>query len=563
MSKNFSNDLFKINLDFGSWFSADIPFGKIFLRGTIYKGTEEVAIQTLGNEIFGQEKDVGKILSKYSGFYSLLIITEKRLVAAVDVARSIPLFFHRCSENIMISDNADWIRKEVNIQEINVVSKRMFQLSENVLNNGTLFAEIMQIKAGEYLDCTMSSDKCLETEIKRYFSYTYRGNDTGQNIEELQIESLSKAFEKLIKYADGRQIAVPLSGGYDSRLIASMLKRSGYKNIVTFSYGLKGNSDAEFSKVIAEKCNLKWHFVEYTNEKWQIEWQKTDRFKCQIYASQWSSLPHMQDWLAIKELKKDKIINDDCIIVPGHRGVLCGLAYLPVDILAKKNIKHEEFVDSIWKCHFSLSPKKDIDAETIGEIKKQIGQLSDRKELNESDFIKLFECWEWQERQTKFLVNSVRVYEFLGFEWWLPLWDKDFIETFLFDSINIEEGRKSYDELVKKIFSETTGYKEDYNIGNASDSFKHRVVMFVKRLTLKSKETRCFYKVLKNVCNKVAMMRNLANKNDMAFEGRYPKEVYNRLSRNGYKINGIHSYQFLSELEQVLSDSFKRETESN
>ena len=38
-----------------------------------------------------------------------------------------------------------------------------------------------------------------------------------------------------------------------------------------------------------------------------------------------------------------------------------------------------------------------------------------------------WERWEWQERQAKFMCNSVRVYEFWGFDWRLPFWDAEAI----------------------------------------------------------------------------------------------------------------------------------------
>ena len=46
-------------------------------------------------------------------------------------------------------------------------------------------------------------------------------------------------MKKLSKSCEGKQIAIPLSGGYDSRLIASGLHKIGFKNVICFSYGLK------------------------------------------------------------------------------------------------------------------------------------------------------------------------------------------------------------------------------------------------------------------------------------------------------------------------------------
>ncbi|MBN1552549.1 hypothetical protein JW979_13825, partial [bacterium] len=39
-----------------------------------------------------------------------------------------------------------------------------------------------------------------------------------------------------------------------------------------------------------------------------------------------------------------------------------------------------------------------------------------------------FESWDISERQSKFIVNSLRVYEFFGYDWWIPFWDKEFMD---------------------------------------------------------------------------------------------------------------------------------------
>ena len=39
-----------------------------------------------------------------------------------------------------------------------------------------------------------------------------------------------------------------------------------------------------------------------------------------------------------------------------------------------------------------------------------------------------FEVWDWQERQAKWIVNSVRNYEFYGYEWRMPLWYNEIMD---------------------------------------------------------------------------------------------------------------------------------------
>ena len=282
-------------------------------------------------------------------------------------------------------------------------------------------------------------------------------------------------------------------------------------------------------------------------------WDEKDRVECQMYASQWTSLPHMQDWLAVRELKSSKYLEPGCVIVPGHRGILCGLGLLPHDTLQKKGLIADDFVNAIWRGHFYLSPAKKID--NIKDIKKEIAEIIPDSVFNKELFIKLFEYWQWQERQSKFIINSVRTYEFEGLDWWLPLWDMDFIRSFLYDCINLAEGRRSYDKLVKKIYSDTTGAIEDYGVGNANDTFINNVRRNLKKNMAGNVFTKRIYDLLRKIRQFLRRKRlKISIPTHMGFEGRYPEKEYKKLRREGYSINGVHSYYFFSFLKNYIEN---------
>ena len=56
-----------------------------------------------------------------------------------------------------------------------------------------------------------------------------------------------QSIERVLERASSRQIAVMLSAGRDSRLIAT-LKDLGAKNVICYSYGPAGNFEAEIAK---------------------------------------------------------------------------------------------------------------------------------------------------------------------------------------------------------------------------------------------------------------------------------------------------------------------------
>lgn len=100
--------------------------------------------------------------------------------------------------------------------------------------------------------------------------YGKADQDEKELLRELD-QILTSAVGRLIEVANGRPIAVPLSGGYDSRIIVVLLKEMGYDEVIAFSFGLSNNKDAAVSEQVASHLDVPWEFVEYTPEMWH-EW---------------------------------------------------------------------------------------------------------------------------------------------------------------------------------------------------------------------------------------------------------------------------------------------------
>ena len=124
----------------------------------------------------------------------------------------------------------------------------------------------------------------------------------------------------LINSVNNRPIVIPLSGGIDSRLIASVVRFLGYKNVYCFSYGSKNNFESKVSARIAKKLNFKWFFVEHTIANQKNFFTSSLVSDYEQYADNFSSIPYHQDLFSINYLKKKKLIPTNSIIVNGNSG---------------------------------------------------------------------------------------------------------------------------------------------------------------------------------------------------------------------------------------------------
>ena len=89
--------------------------------------------------------------------------------------------------------------------------------------------------------------------------YKYNGDIVKKSLDEYLYELKTitlNIFKKTLNEIGDRQIIIPLSAGNDSRLIASILKYLGAKNVKLYSYGTKGNFEAKIATVYIYRTRL-------------------------------------------------------------------------------------------------------------------------------------------------------------------------------------------------------------------------------------------------------------------------------------------------------------------
>jgi asparagine synthetase B (glutamine-hydrolysing) len=139
-------------------------------------------------------------------------------------------------------------------------------------------------------------------------------------------------------------------------------------------------------------------------------------------------------------------------------------------------------VNYLFEKHYikSLVSNKDKIKKRIRKSIKEMYCDSEKHEnLGVEEYINFIEAWNIINRQAKFIVNSVRTYEFLGYEWRIPLWDNELTDFWLRQSLSNRINSKLYNKYLINLFKK---YRVDFRKKKKNSyflNFKH----FLKRIT--------------------------------------------------------------------------------
>lgn len=423
--------------------------GILFVKGYLFNKNNLLFKE---EELIDYFENIGNFemnLKEANGSFAVIIILKDIILIGVDKLRTKPVFYSFINNEIVISDNAPKIKENLNLVKLNKNSLFEFKLSLFVSNNDTIVEKLKQVDAGQYIQIIRSS----KNFIAKYYHY-YLRNYEFSNINQTEAFSMiwdnsKDAFRRLIEGINGKTIIVPLSGGKDSRYIVSMLKELNYCNVICFTYGNPKNKEVLLSEKIAKKLGFDWCFVEYNDSKYNC-YKDNDVIEYFKYSHNYVSYPHFQDFIAIRELIYAKKIPFDSIVVPGHSGDLLAGSHIAKIYLNKEIKDHCNIYDIIRKQNYNLHTSNGYFDQYL--LKKIAHYFKDLKIDEISNFIDLTDAWNIANRQSKYIVNSTKVYDFFNLDWRLPLWD-DKLTEFWFKMPFHKRRTIYYDFLNKELFN--------------------------------------------------------------------------------------------------------------
>ena len=368
--------------------------------------------------------DFTRVVGECLGQFSVVVEKDGEIWAAVDRTRSMPLFYACDRQRLLISDDAYWVRSQAGDNTPGDVESAELWYMLYVLGPNTLAPSVKQLCPGTAIRVFHQGGD-LSVEIRQYYRYLQNPpleGDQESLLARLE-EVMEDAFVRMLDSTRGRQIVIPLSGGLDSRLVACMLKRLGAPRVLAFSYGKRDNDEARVSREMAGRLGYRWQFVSFKDMNWRDVKLQSHLKQFTRFSSQLSVLPPaLEDWLAIGELTRRGVLEEDAVFCPGHTaGFTSGRRAL--DSAAQTHDEHE-LADLILQKHSPRLHWQQPDQATLDGMKAHVlDTLHGAARCGKWDPMAMLESWNWYERQSKRIIHMARSYEYWGYQWRIPLWD--------------------------------------------------------------------------------------------------------------------------------------------
>ncbi len=453
---------------------------------------------------------VADFLKGLNGNWAMVVLKGNILYAACDRKRSYPLLYSEQNGGLRISDCITKVRGG----HIGWCSKGIedFLWAGYPAGTSTLVDGVYQILAGMYLRYDIATK---QKSLIEYFNFlpTSNNSDSEDQLSQRLSELLDEAIIRIGKVARGK-IVVPLSGGMDSRVIAALLKKNGFEDVLCFSYGRKGNPDSEASKRVAEALGYEWHFIEYSPHTWASCIFSQEMKDYLIFACNGSGMSLYHDWYAVKMLRDSGKVSAGDTFLPGHTSITVSGHNWPADVFNNgESLELKSIVEQIMRRYFSNwpgSPPERISLRLLEQyrsgMKEDVQKFVTTNELpsvdlwcNDGPFSDLkanniSHHWYWREWHSKCLINSGRVYEYFGCQWLLPLWDIFLLDYYSTIPIGLRHRKRFFLRAsVENVFTDKLSVLSDIPLAGRGNLSPRRTLELPleERLRIAQKVKRC------------------------------------------------------------------------
>ena len=395
-----------------------------------------------------------------AGAWTLVEESDGVLRLTTDRTRSHHLLFTRAGDTWVISDDPQELRRHAPAWVRDEQAAGVFLHAGFTPGTRTLAHEVYATPAGSVVELRPDGTwSCRSWETYRYDADPIT---SPQEFAGVFRTALDTAVERVLQDTDGRQLLVPLSGGLDSRLLAVWLKRHGAREVVAFTYGGPGSAEVAISRGVAEALKMDWFTVDLDPAEVARTWAGPDGVGFQKRTWGLTSLPHVQDWYALLQMRRKALIDTDAVFLPGHTIV----GNMHDEHLLEGSPSRSEVLTAAAHHHSLLQGDRDA-WRHLPLLRRAVLQGAQEVSFptNPSEDLPgggrcIQELLEWvnlQERQAKYINGSFKAYEAFGYGWALPMLDTEMWHAWLRGSEELTATRDWYAQFTAEAYAEATG----------------------------------------------------------------------------------------------------------
>lgn len=412
-----------------------------------------------------------RTIPAFNGCWALVVQWPNgRTLAMVDRSRSIPLLYARTPNGYVISNTIEGIATKAGDLVIDDVCALEFLLSGYMSGKQTLFETVSQVQPGEIVQFDPMSSSTVLTHVQYFTIFPRRSRDVtdSQLMDELE-QVFESVFRRCAKALEGRIPIIPLSGGFDSRAIACMLRKSGVEQALCYTYGVKNHWEVDSARKVASELDFDWRFVEYDPMLWQRSMASREMHEYWRYAFCGTSLPVLTTYPALVALLQTGYLKERPVFLPGDLGDAWGGLFCLATLRDKadrppgvcrsayKRIRNSDVVSAVVHCHLNLWPTRESSWQ-VGALARVAEKIeAEVKSCDSHGHDDVFKYMEWviRNRSAVWIVNRQRAHEYFGGDFYLPFGDHEYVDFFRALPLRLLRGKQFYHEfLMERVFPE-------------------------------------------------------------------------------------------------------------
>lgn len=399
------------------------------------------------------ERDATAAPRDLSGEWTRITTDGGTVRLTTDRLRSHHLLFAHVDGTWVVSDDPVRMRALIPSWRRDTEACEVFRHTGFTVGTRTLVRGVGATQAASTVE--LRPDGSWDQALWQDYCYTSPEVTRAEDFSERFSRAMDLVVGRLLERAGDRQLVVPLSGGLDSRLLAAWLVRLGAPRVVTFTYGKPGGREGVISRQVARALGLPWFSVDLDPARVARAWASPEGANFQELTWGLTSLPHVQDWYALRAIHRDTLVEHDAIFIPGH--TIVGNTH-DEDVLERDSAPtREEVLTLIARHHASLQGRPGS-FRNLPLLRQEVVRAG--RECSWPGPRAAQELIEWfnlRERQAKYINNSMKGYEAFDYGWALPMLDNEIWACWLSGSQELTSTRQWYADFTAQAFDSVVG----------------------------------------------------------------------------------------------------------